>query len=1139
MTEPPNLETLTLAPHTPDESEIFTTLNHLVSRIDADDRVDEIVKKAADLDVDDKQLLVDCLSMALDKEAAPPNTRPYVWRSLIKVATSVKVFARSHILNIDSATRLGNLPNSPILSVKLGSVSAHLKVLKQAKKGDDELYTESLVAWVHLSHPNVLSLYAMFLENEGHHLYLATPSTIEIKICQYLESRPEASRMELIADVACGLSYLHRYGIVHGELHPEVVLISGEGRAIITNLDHAEGRGTDSVPIRYIPPEFLEHDDSKVSKASDVWMFSCLSYEVLSGDSPFSEISREVRVASAISTGKKPVRPGQATSKGISISDAVWQLLLMCWELNPADRPPCLSIYQIILNLGIRDTRPVSTPTLLSGSRNVFLPDVETMKAQLTQIVGSENSPSLMVPEQLGQSLETLVSNRDKLNATVAIAKGLSPEDTQMFVDFLELVVADLGPYRNANLAYYLLVSIMKSSHVVPGFYKLSSGIRYDPTPLLVNGSLTSVHRGSDLKVLVHIAAPAMFRKDLFVNLPCWAYISDSNVLSFYGLFYEDAPESPRLCVVTPLWASHTLNDYIAEASQTSRMPLVLDIASGMIYLQKMNTVTQYETKGNILVSDQGRAVITCDFPVNLRLPRQSTYFRRFSAPFHRYDWVDNVWTFGCLCYMILTCKEPYYQYTEEADIESAVHRGELPRRPNGNEDDMDEIGDCAWSLINHCCQYWRRYRPTLEEAQRSVISWGIKDDRPSVDMSLETSLFVMRSRPFVNFNRVETLLGQIQIELLKSPLTKLLRNNMKDLVRATEGLKPDDIRALVDFLDLVLTDYLLKSEERNCALALLAKVTSTTHIFPRRYELKAIRYHPRPIAEGGYGAVHRGVDVDVCVKVMSQVDPKALTPWFRELILWAHLSHPNILPFCGVLLDKVNGSQRICLVSPFMRNGNLNTYARRLSPRSRLALVITILDVANGLQHLHEFGIIHGDLKGENVLISNEGRCLITDFGNEMSGHLDVFVMRSIVQISVALARKEIPKRPGLAQNDAENGVNEDTLDFDEEAEECDEIDDQAWNLITTCCEPEPGSRPGISTIRQLIVDMKVWDDRPAPKTSFATEISKLREDQVISPDHIGELLSDLQKAVVSIDEEDLEEDIDFQDLWYSVVDS
>ncbi|KAJ3552963.1 hypothetical protein NP233_g12754 [Leucocoprinus birnbaumii] len=762
------------------------------------------------------------------------------------------------------------------------------------------------------------------------------------------------------------------------------------------------------------------------------------------------------------------------------------------------------------------------------------------MKAQLTQIVGSENSPSLMVPERLGQSLETLVSNRDKLNATVAIAKGLSPEDTQMFVDFLELVVADLGPYRNANLAYYLLVSIMKSSHVVPGFYKLSSGIRYDPTPLLVNGSLTSVHRGSDLKVLVHIAAPAMFRKDLFVNLPCWAYISDSNVLSFYGLFYEDAPESPRLCVVTPLWASRTLNDYIAEASQTSRMPLVLDIASGMIYLQKMNTVTQYETKGNILVSDQGRAVITCDFPVNLRLPRQSTYFRRFSAPFHRYDWADNVWTFGCLCYMILTCKEPYYQYTEEADIDSAVHRGELPRRPDGNKDDMDEIGDCAWSLINHCCQYWRRYRPTLEEAQRLVISWGIKDDRPSVDMSLETSLFVMRSRPFVNFNRVETLLGQIQIELLKSPLTKLLRNHMKDLVRATEGLKPDDIHALVDFLDLVLTDYLLKSEERNRALALLAKVTSTTHIFPHRHG-----------SESSYSG---------------------------------HIYHiQTFLPFCGVLLNKVNGSQRICLVSPFMRNGNLNTYARHLSPRSRLALVITILDVANGLQHLHEFGIIHGDLKGENVLISNEGRCLITDFGtthittatatvttskfpttlhyaapevvlndDPPTREQDVwafgcvcyetisrlppyFQYRSVVQISVALARKEIPKWPGLAQNDAENGVNEDTLDFDKEAEECDKIDDQAWNLITTCCEPEPGSRPDISTIQQLIVDMKVWDDRPAPKTSFATEISKLREDQVISPDHIGELLSDLQKAVVSINEEDLEEDIDFQDLWYS----
>ncbi|KAJ3571101.1 hypothetical protein NP233_g3972 [Leucocoprinus birnbaumii] len=1186
MAEPLSPETPTLGPHAPSESEVFTTLNHLVSRIDADDRVAEVVKKAADLDAEDKQLLVDCLSMALDKEAAPLNTRLFVWRSLIRVATSARIFAHARVLDYEHTT-LENLPNTPTLVDTSGDASTRLKILKQAKKDSPELFTESLVAWVHLSHPNVLPLYPIFLQNEEGHLCLATPSTTEINICEYIQSQPEASRTELIADVAYGLSYLHRYGIVHGELRPETVLISDKGRAIITNLDHAEGRSTDSVPVRYLPPELLEDDDDmQASQASDVWMFACLSYEVLSGNAPFFQILREIRVSSAISTGSKPIRPGKDGAKGIAIDDAMWQLLLMCWEFKPADRPPCLSVHQIILSLDIRDNRPVSsTPILLPpGSKNGLTPHVETMKARLAQVVGCEHSPSLMVPERLSQLLQNLISGRDKFNATAAIAKKLSPEDTQMLVDFLDMVIAELGPHKDANFAYYLLTSIIKSTHVIPGFYKLN-GIRYDPTPLSID-SIPNVHRGKDLKVWVHIAAPTMFRKDFLISLPHWAYWSHPNVFPFYGIFYEDNLASAKLCVVTPLWANRCINDYVTGlSSQGSRMPLILDIIRGMVYLINIGLGVTYETRGDIIISDQGRAVIACNFPVNdsvTALSHRSTYTRRFRAPSDDGTDASDVWLFGCLCYMILTRKEPYYQYIEESDIRAAIYKGELPRRPSGIEDDADEIGDSAWSLIKQCCQLSPDKRPTLGEVERLVIGLEIVDDRPLPDMSLESSFRAMRSRPNVNFNRVETLLGQIQIELLRNPLAKLLRNHVKDVVGAIEELKTEDVRTLVDFLDLVLTEHLPKSEEHSRALALLSRITSTMQIFPRRYELKAIRYHSRPVAEGGYGTVHRGMDVDVCVKVTTQVDPKALTPWIRELILWAHLSHPNILPFCGVLLKEVDGSQRICLVSPFMKNGNLNTYASRLSPRSRLAL---ILDVATGLQYLHNSGVIHGDLKGENVLISNEGRRLITDFGTThittataaattskfpttlryaapevvlndgpptrerdiwafgcvcyetISRLPPYFQYTSIVQISVALARKEIPKRPGPVENNAGDGASEDGSDFSE-AEDCDEIDDLAWNLITKCCEPEPGNRPGISAIREFIVDMKIWDDRSVPKIALGTEISKLRQDPVINLDRVGELLEGLQKIVVPTDQEEGGGDA-FYNLWLSIADS
>ncbi len=59
-----------------------------------------------------------------------------------------------------------------------------------------------------------------------------------------------------------------------------------------------------------------------------------------------------------------------------------------------------------------------------------------------------------------------------------------------------------------------------------------------------------------------------------------------------------------------------------------------------------------------------------------------------------------------------------------------------------------------------------------------------------------------------------------------------------------------------------------------------------------------------------------------------------------KELALWAHLSHDNVLPFYGVFLR--GESNRICLVSPWMKNGNLRDYLQRTPGAPRLPFVRT-----------------------------------------------------------------------------------------------------------------------------------------------------------------------------------------------------
>lgn len=107
---------------------------------------------------------------------------------------------------------------------------------------------------------------------------------------------------------------------------------------------------------------------------------------------------------------------------------------------------------------------------------------------------------------------------------------------------------------------------------------------------------------------------------------------------------------------------------------------------------------------------------------------------------------------------------------------------------------------------------------------------------------------------------------------------------------------------------------------------------------------------------------------------------------------MWKGLKHPNVLPFLGM----IELSEALYLVSPYVENGSADDYIRarpdvdrpslvslfRMSvPRTEL-MASQVLDLVVAAAYLHRSGIVHGDIKAANILISNEGRALLGDFG-------------------------------------------------------------------------------------------------------------------------------------------------------------
>jgi serine/threonine protein kinase len=124
------------------------------------------------------------------------------------------------------------------------------------------------------------------------------------------------------------------------------------------------------------------------------------------------------------------------------------------------------------------------------------------------------------------------------------------------------------------------------------------------------------------------------------------------------------------------------------------------------------------------------------------------------------------------------------------------------------------------------------------------------------------------------------------------------------------------------------------------------------------------------PIGEGGYAIVYKARRKKDSSLVAIKV-PKALDKNFvKELAVWLHLNHPNIVK----LLD-FDINPRPYMVMELM-NGSLDGKTFDKDTATRI-----ILDVLSGLKYAHEKGIIHGDIKPSNILLDANGRAKISDW--------------------------------------------------------------------------------------------------------------------------------------------------------------
>ncbi|CAL9170257.1 unnamed protein product [Musa hybrid cultivar] len=133
-------------------------------------------------------------------------------------------------------------------------------------------------------------------------------------------------------------------------------------------------------------------------------------------------------------------------------------------------------------------------------------------------------------------------------------------------------------------------------------------------------------------------------------------------------------------------------------------------------------------------------------------------------------------------------------------------------------------------------------------------------------------------------------------------------------------------------------------------------------------------------LGSGTFGTVYHGKwrGSDVAIKRINDrvfagkpsEQERARADFWNEACKLASLHHPNVVAFYGIVLDGLGGS--IATVTEFMVNGSL----RRASQKNQKILdrrrcLLVAMDVAFGMEYLHNKNIIHFDLKSDNLLVN------------------------------------------------------------------------------------------------------------------------------------------------------------------------
>ncbi|KAF8589937.1 ras GEF [Ramaria rubella] len=327
---------------------------------------------------------------AIYADVAEPDQRNELQERLLRIHRHTELLPPMIDLT-GEVRRIGDNPvniSGGFSDVYLGEWLGNEKVALKLTRGINQTtraqkrFINEVAIWRQLQHKNVARLYGV--ATLGNYIYTVSPWMEHRDALNYVCTNPNADRLKILCEVATGLEFLHKHGVVHGDLRGANILISDAQIACITDFGlsvileetdvHSSATADNHGNSRWMAPELINPEliglqVVKPNTTTDVWSYGMLCLEILTGLPPFHHRTRAPAVISDLINGMRPTRPPvEVTRRGLS--DALWDLMQQCWHQTPRLRPSMTDIPPLIRQTSQISHQPPSPPIQTSDTHS-------------------------------------------------------------------------------------------------------------------------------------------------------------------------------------------------------------------------------------------------------------------------------------------------------------------------------------------------------------------------------------------------------------------------------------------------------------------------------------------------------------------------------------------------------------------------------------------------------------------------------------------------------------------------------------------------------------------------------------------------------------------------------------------------